>query len=142
MGNRGRRREEVAVKRILWHSADGFSLIEVTIALVVIALGVAGMVSIVSQSFRTKRLAHDITQATLLAQERLEYLSLLPGQWGEETALQPFRDEEGRPIAPRFRWRAEAEQEEDGKRIIRVWVYWPWPHVRHQLRFTTYAQAF
>lgn len=51
---------------------NGFTLIEITIALLVLAVGLVGLLSLFPVGFDASRRAADVTVATFLAQEKLE----------------------------------------------------------------------
>lgn len=58
---------------------SGFTLLEALVALLVVGLGVVGAVEAASRALRTQAEVGRHAEATQLADERLTYLSLLPG---------------------------------------------------------------
>jgi type IV pilus assembly protein PilV len=57
---------------------DGFSLIEVLIALIFLAIGLLAIASLQVTSVRGNFFSNNLMQATYVAQDRLEYLKNLP----------------------------------------------------------------
>jgi len=82
----------------------GFTLVELVIAFVLLAIGIVAILGLVGQSALNARLARNRTQAALLAQQRMEELLSQPD-------LQPGISEgDFGDRFPQFRWRAQVEQ--------------------------------
>lgn len=82
----------------------GFTLVELVIAFVLLAIGIVAILELVGQSALNARLARNRTQAALLAQQRMEELLSQPD-------LQPGISEGNfGDRFPQFRWRAQIEQ--------------------------------
>ena len=65
---------------------EGFTLIEVLIALVILAIGLAGLVPAVVGSFRGNRFGVTTTRTATFSQDKLEELRRLDfGEWGGGT---------------------------------------------------------
>ena len=63
---------------------DGFSLIEITIGLIILAIGLLGIASMQMSSVRGGFFSGNLTEATFLGQDALETLKSLPlpgGNW-------------------------------------------------------------
>lgn len=84
------------------HTA-GFTLVELVIAFILLAVGIVAILELVGQTTLNARLARDRTQAALLAQQRMEELLSQPD-------LQPGVSEgDFGDRFPQFRWRAQVE---------------------------------
>ena len=82
----------------------GFTLVELVIAFVLLAIGIVAILELVGQSALNARLARNRTQAALLAQQRMEELLSQPD-------LQPGISEGNfGDRFPQFRWRTQVEQ--------------------------------
>jgi type IV pilus assembly protein PilV len=66
------------MKRSMVSKKDGFSLIEVLIALIFLAIGLLAIASLQITSVRGNFFSNNLMQATYVAQDRLEYLKSLP----------------------------------------------------------------
>ena len=72
--------------------AKGFSLLEVLVALIFIAVGLLALAGLQMASLRGNNFSHHLTLATYLAQDRLEFLKsldlnsnrLLPNQYDDQ----------------------------------------------------------
>jgi prepilin-type N-terminal cleavage/methylation domain-containing protein len=64
------------VKRLL--NKKGFTLIEVLVGLVILAIGLLGIAGMQVTSVKGNSFSRNLTQASFLAQDRLEYLKSLP----------------------------------------------------------------
>ena len=63
------------IKRIL-HNQRGFSLVEITVALVIGAIGLLALAGILVYAMQTNRQATDISIATSLARQKIEKIKL------------------------------------------------------------------
>ena len=66
------------MNRSMVSKKDGFSLIEVLIALTFLAIGLLAIASLQVTSVRGNFFSNNLMQATYVAQDRLEYLKNLP----------------------------------------------------------------
>jgi type IV pilus assembly protein PilV len=66
------------MNRSMISKKDGFSLIEVLIALIFLAIGLLAIASLQITSVRGNFFSNNLMQATYVAQDRLEYLKNLP----------------------------------------------------------------
>ena len=66
------------MNRSMVFKKDGFSLIEVMIALIFLAIGLLAIASLQVTSVRGNFFSNNLMQATYVAQDRLEYLKSLP----------------------------------------------------------------
>jgi type IV pilus assembly protein PilV len=66
------------MNRSMMFRKDGFSLVEVLIALIFLAVGLLAIASLQITSVRGNFFSNNLMQATYVAQDRLEYLKNLP----------------------------------------------------------------
>jgi type IV pilus assembly protein PilV len=66
------------MNRSMMFEKDGFSLIEVLIALIFLAIGLLAIASLQITSVRGNFFSNNLMQATYVAQDQLEYLKNLP----------------------------------------------------------------
>jgi type II secretion system protein I len=98
---------------------SGFTLLELMVALVILALGIVGLMRAVSQGMAATAQIRDVTTATTLAQMKMEELASHVADLPAESSGD-FGDE-----APAFSWRATAESTDiEGLKRITVVVLW------------------
>lgn len=98
---------------------SGFTLLELMVALVILALGIVGLMRAVSQGMAATAQIRDVTAATTLAQMKMEELASNVADLPAESSGN-FGDE-----APEFSWRAMAEETDiEGLKKITVVVLW------------------
>ncbi|MCS6863129.1 MAG: type II secretion system GspH family protein [Abditibacteriales bacterium] len=98
---------------------SGFTLLELMVALVILALGIVGLMRAVSQGMAATAQIRDVTTATTLAQMKMEELASHIADLPAESRGD-FGDE-----APEFSWRAVAEETDiAGLKKITVFVFW------------------
>lgn len=109
-----------------------FTLLEVLVALALLAIGLVGVMESVSQSLRQTKANADRAEAGTLAQQRLTELTLT-------TDLAPGTDEgEFGDEHPGFRWRSSVEStEHDGLYRLSVTVLWTPPSGEQSLELQT-----
>ena len=66
------------MNRSMMFKKDGFSLIEVMVAVIFLAIGLLAIASLQVTSVRGNFFSNNLMQATYVAQDRLEYLKSLP----------------------------------------------------------------
>ena len=91
-------------------ASAGFSLIEVLVAFVILALTLSVIMRIFSGGLRNVALAEDYSRAALLAESRLAELSVQPlegeaggefdGKYRWRSTVRPWVDDAGAPSAP------------------------------------------
>lgn len=84
--------------------SQGFTLVELVVAFLILTIGVTAVLELVSQSALNARYAKDKTTATVLAQQKLEELLAQPDLTAGETEGD-FGD-----AYPQFRWRAQVNE--------------------------------
>jgi len=67
----------------LTHGSDGFSLIELLVALVILSVSLLGLASLMAMTTQTNSFGSHMTEATTFAQDRLEALRVTP--WANVT---------------------------------------------------------
>lgn len=99
----------------------GFTLLEVLVALAILAAGLLGLLELLSGSLRLSGGARDVTAASLYASQRLEEALLAP---------RPVEGEESGPFGETYRWTARTTflPEEEGRpfRPVRIEVTVRW----------------
>ena len=78
---------------------DGFTLIEVVVAMTILAAGIAGLMGLLRGSISLSGGARDVTTATLYASQRLEEALLLP---------KPNQEGQG-AFDAKYRWKLSTE---------------------------------
>jgi prepilin-type N-terminal cleavage/methylation domain-containing protein len=102
----------------------GFTLIEVLVAMVLLAIGVVGAIQVAGGSSRGEALSRDMVTATTLAQSNLTA--------GSESG-------DFAPEYPEYRWESvvEASGEETGLLLVNVTVSWPNGQTERRLELNT-----
>lgn len=100
---------------------SGFTLLEVLVALAILAAGILGLLEMLSGSLRLSGGARDVTAASIYASQRLEEALLAP---------QPMEGEESGLFVEKYRWTAQTSflPEEEGRpfKPVRVQVTVRW----------------
>jgi type II secretion system protein I len=108
---------------------SGFTLLELMVALVILALGIVGLMRAVSQGMAATAQIRDVTTATTLGQMKMEELASnvvdLPAESNGD-----FGD-----AAPEFSWRAVAE-ETDIEGLIKITIVVLWQRGNRQQSVT------
>jgi len=108
----------------------GFTLIEVLVALVLMAIALTGVAMMSTSSTSADTRGRDQVTATLLAQQKLEQLRSLTradADWGEGTHNEAWLDENGVSGAGPFMriWDVENDYNgNDGLSRVQIWVSW------------------
>jgi hypothetical protein len=114
------------------------------VALMVIAIGLAGVQRFFPQGLATGRHSLERTQATLLGKGKLEELRLqgfeaLTAAPHPPASPEPFLDGQQQVTFPRFRWQAEVMRPAEDLLEVHLRVVWPWPQQTYQVGFATYV---
>ncbi len=102
-------------------SRGGFTLLEVIVALAILAAGLMGLLELLSGSLRLSEGARDVTAASVYASQRLEEALLAP---------KPAEGRESGLFGEKFRWTTEtsflpkAEDEPFQAARVKVTVSW------------------
>src|SRR4030042_1311161 len=67
-----------ALKRLLVKKSEGFTLLEVMIALVILSVGLLGLGALQRVAIKTNAFSSEMTYATMIAQQQAEILKSLP----------------------------------------------------------------
>src|SRR4030042_2282080 len=67
-----------ALKRLLVKKSEGFTLLEVMIALVILSVGLLGVCALQLVAIKTNAFSSEMTYATMIAQQQAEILKSLP----------------------------------------------------------------
>ena len=129
------------------HSRRGFTLIEVLVAILILGIGSALLVRMMSAGFPLERHGENLTLATLLAQEKMEEIY-------KDSKNLLAKDDEGvgEGVYSRFRWKREftavsgdkaglpGERQAD-LREVKVTVFWKQRRVTRSLQFVSYVNS-
>jgi Tfp pilus assembly protein PilV len=115
-------------------TARGFSLTEVLIGVVFLAVGLLAVATLQMTSVRGNTFSHQLTQATYLAHDRLEYLKALPF---DDSQLRAGQYADRRNTAQGIQFRGEyTVSDDDNLKTIRYTVRWN-DGRDHSLTFST-----
>ena len=121
------------MKRLL--NKKGFTLIEVLVGLIILAIGLLGIAGMQVTSVKGNSFSKNLTQASFLAQDRLEYLKNLPisNSVFQNTATynEPQADISGQRFNRSYRIELNGSE-----RTITYTVTWN-DGVNHSISFTT-----
>lgn len=140
MAKRNANRRRLTGKRATSRRAAGFTLLEILVAVLFVAISISAVTSLFQRGFESQAHSSNLTQATLLARgvvERFQALSYPKAlrEILESAEYQPFI--EGGRAAGKFHWRANITTTPAGFEVVnyRVQVAWPARHIRHTLTF-------
>lgn len=107
------------------NSKNGFTLVELVVAFLILVIGVTAILELVSQSALNARYAKDRTTATTLAQQKLEELLS-----DSELTIGEVEGDFG-DAYPQFRWRAQINEvgnvsSETGTNLLHITVTVEW----------------
>ncbi len=112
----------------------GFTLIEVVIGLIILAVGLLGIAAMQFTSTKSGYFSSNVTQATILAQDKLEYLKNLSYS---DSDLSSGQHDEGAVSGTIFsRHYAIVEDAGNSMKMITVTVQWADPG-NHSISFST-----
>ena len=135
---------------------EGFTLVEVMVALIILSIGILSIASIQISAIRGNNLSDKITSAFTLAEDKMERLlgmdyndpelrDLVPGNNGDLNGIDPGRidsqelniDESGKVNAGKFRriWNIADNRPIENNKTITVIV--TWDNDRHRVSLTS-----
>ena len=136
-------------------SQGGFSLLEVLIALTVLAVGLLGLAMFQVTAIQGNASASDTVAATYYGQDQMERLQLVPfgnldnsafgisGGLPDNSAIQSITDSDQVTVSKKGQryyrvWSVSAVPATPTLKMIRVWVYW-WDQrgIPHTIQFVT-----
>lgn len=106
-------------------SLTGFTLIEITIALLILTVGLVGILALFPVGFDAAGRAGNITTATFLAQEKMEDLKREGYNGATVAAALAVTQSRLFTDYPNYRWEVDTNQTGSNYREVIVRVYWP-----------------
>ncbi len=123
---------------------DGFSLVEVLVAIVVLSIGLLGVAAMQLTTIRVNSSSNTLTQATTVAQDQLERLMVLPFNHADLLDVTPgdglVTTLPAVPLVPQPGYSVQWEVEWDGNSMKTVKVVTRWKNAagadkQHTLSF-------
>ena len=109
---------------------DGFTLIEVLVAIVVLSIGLLGVAAMQVTAIRVNSSSNTLTQATNVAQDQLERLMVLPFNHADLQDAIPgdnlVTTIPAIPIVPQLGYAVQWEVEDDGNSTKTVKIITTW----------------
>jgi prepilin-type N-terminal cleavage/methylation domain-containing protein len=117
--------------------AKGFSLLEVLVALIFLAVGLLALAGLHITSLRGNTFSHHLSLATVLAQDRLEFLKNLPLN-SDRLLPNQYDDQQFTPPGSQISFqRTYSVTQADNMRTIQYTVLWNDGRRNHSVTFTT-----
>jgi type IV pilus assembly protein PilV len=124
------------MNRPMVHKREGFSLIEVLIALVFLAIGLLAVASLQVTSVRGNFFSNNLMQATYVAQDRLEFLENTRYSSGELMAASNKNDVTKTIAGTDYNGTYSIVDDVSGYKLITYTVSWN-DGVNHRISFST-----
>jgi prepilin-type N-terminal cleavage/methylation domain-containing protein len=117
--------------------AKGFSLLEVLVALIFLAVGLLALAGLHITSLRGNTFSHHLSLATVVAQDRLEFLKNLPLN-SDRLLRGGYDDQRFTPPGSQISFqRTYSVTQADNMRTIQYTVLWNDGRRNHSVTFTT-----
>ena len=100
---------------------NGMTMVEVLIAITIFAIGFLAIGTMLIWTTRNTTTSNIVTEATMMARERIEFLKTLPV---EDMAAQCLDEDEPEVIAPIYRRECDIAKHTDTANLIEVKVSW------------------
>ncbi|MBW2443337.1 MAG: prepilin-type N-terminal cleavage/methylation domain-containing protein [Deltaproteobacteria bacterium] len=110
-----------ANRHFYFKDKNGMTIVEVLIAISIFAIGFLAIGTLLIWTTRNTTTSNIVTEATMMARERIEFLKTLPV---EDMASQCLDEDEPEIIAPIYRRECEIEKHTDSANLIEVKVSW------------------
>ena len=121
-------------KSINRQKENGFTLIEVVAGLIILAIGLLAIATMQITSTKGSYFSSNVTQATILAQDKMEYLKNL--SYGDSNLSSGQHDEGTISGTIYSRQHNVVEDEGNSMKTINVTVHWT-DRVNHSISFST-----
>ena len=113
--------KKIANRHSYVRDKKGMTMVEVLIAITIFAIGFLAIGTMIIWTTRNTTTSNIITEATMMARERIEFLKTLPV---EDMASQCLDDDEPEIIAPIYRRECDIDKHTDTANLIEVKVSW------------------
>jgi prepilin-type N-terminal cleavage/methylation domain-containing protein len=113
--------KKIANRHSYFGDKKGMTMVEVLIAITIFAVGFLAIGTMLIWTTRNTTTSNIVTQATMMARERIEFLKTLPV---EDMESQCLDDDEPEIIAPIYRRECAIDKHTDTANLIEVKVSW------------------
>lgn len=124
-------------KKTLLSSPNGFTFLEVLVAIAILGIGFTLMVSIFRQNSEISKKGQDYYVASLIGQKKMEeiiqqgYANLHNSV--NQTSDKPAKYEEN----SKYGWMYKINAQENDILKVKVSITWPWPENTHHIDYST-----
>jgi prepilin-type N-terminal cleavage/methylation domain-containing protein len=121
----------------LRHHQQGFTLVEMIVAAILLVVGVVAALACIGAATRSTSLAAEYTTAALLAQQRLAEIEAQPDQLSSGDQQGDFGE-----AFPGYTWHQTVETTDlSGLVRVTLTIEWPSGATRRSAQFVTYEQT-